>query len=283
MMRGNGLSPRERRDRRTRRNMWVSVGIVVLVVGVIGGMVMIAMGVNPRLDRRLCPIGEPSPREVVIVFDATDPWNEVQRTVIKHEFREIQGSVPRFARVTLYHLEREAGERMPDPAVQLCNPGSLDQLGDVKAAFFANPDSIRARWERGFVGTLDSLIPDRTDAIPRSLIMETVRAGAIDVFGEGEGEGREKHLYVFSDLLQNSAAYTHYEDRVWRQEEARRLADVGALGTRALRGVRVHLFLLDRDVVGVTEGHSRSRLVRFWDAFFSEQGARVQSVRRIEG
>lgn len=278
-----GRSPREQRDRRTRRNLWFAVAAVTVFLGLVGSLVWVARDVNPPLTKDLCPVGENPSDEVVIVFDATDPWNEVQRTVIKQAFQDIQSSVPRFGRVSLYRVGSDTGDVMPEPAVRLCNPGSLDQLGNVKTTLFANADSIRARWEGSFIGKLDSLIPDSKEENPRSYVMETLRAAAIHAFGRRSKQGLEKQLYVFSDLLQNSPAYSHYEDPVWDETDAERLSDVGMLGTQALRNVHVELFLLDRQFIGSTPGHLRSRLVKFWDIYFSEQGAQVHAIRRIEG
>jgi hypothetical protein len=113
--------------------------------------------------------------------------------------------------------------------------------------------------------------------------METLQGAAIEVFGTGPRSDQLRKVHIFSDLLQHSDAFSLYRDARWSPESGRRLADLSSLGTTALDGAEVYLYLVDRDQVGVMGPDYLNALVEFWDAFLAAQNATVLRVRRIEG
>ena len=288
-------SPRELRERRTTRNLRLAaLGVGVFALLAVGG-VLAATRVNPPLGEDLCPVDREPAAEVVVLLDATDPWNAMQRAAIRSEFERIRNGVPRFARVRLYALE-EAADELPAPVVQLCNPGtaadfaSVPILGRLSARFFANPAQLE-RWRGEFEAALDRMLGAVADDAGgrASPIMETIRGIALEVFpaatvGQargGDAPAVDRRLYVFSDMLQHTAAYSHYRAPAWTVEDAAGLADVAAAGTSHLRDVAVEIFLLDRGIRG--DGRGPAALARFWETWFGEQGAGVERVRRMEG
>lgn len=278
-------SPRELRDRRSTRNARLA-GLGVVLFGLLaGGGVYVASLINPALGADLCPTGREPEAEVVVLLDATDPWNATQRAAIRAEFARIQESVPRFGRVRLFALE-ERLDGLPEPVLELCNPGregdfaSVPVLGRLSARFFANPAQL-ARWRGEFEGALDGMLREVAEGAGgrTSPIMETIQGIALDAFPRSSAA--ERRLYVFSDMLQHSPAYSHYQAPAWLGDDAGRLADVAAAGTSHLRGVGVEVLLLDRRIRG--EGRGPADLVGFWETWFAEQGAVVDRVRRMEG
>lgn len=236
-------------------------------------------------------MGRPPIEEIVVILDATDPWNEVQRAVIMQEFRALQHEIPRFARVSLYTLTSASSE-LPAPALQLCNPGNVADLsrsiplGRPGVRLVATPQMVELRWRDGFIARLDSIFEAQgaSAGTRRSPIMETIRSAAISVFGAAPRDtAPPRKLYIFSDMLQHTDRYSHYADTAWTAADAQLLADLSAMGTTALLGAEVHLFLLDRDFVGRGPGNSRSALLEFWHTYFAAQGATLLRVRRIEG
>jgi len=297
------LSPRELRERRSSRNLRLAtVGVGVVALLAVGG-VLVATRVNPPLGDDLCPADREPAAEVVVLLDATDPWNATQRAAIRGEFERIRNAVPRFARVRLFALE-ESLDGLPTPAVALCNPGtendfaSVPVLGRLSARFFANPARLE-QWRGGFETALDDMLSAVADDAGgrASPIMETVRGIALEAFptrapvvraGTASGTPRpgdvtaaDRRLYVFSDMLQHTDAYSHYRASAWSTGDAERLADVAAAGTARLGDVAIEIFLLDRGIRG--EGRGPGALAEFWEAWFAEQGAVVERVRRMEG
>lgn len=279
------LSPRELRERRSTRNARLAgLGVVLFGLSAAGGLYA-ATRVNPPLDDDLCPTTRAAAAEVVVLLDATDPWSPTQKAAIRAEFGRIQRSVPRFARIRLFALD-ESLEGLPAPVLQLCNPGTEDDfaavpiLGRLSAHLFANPAQLE-RWREEFESALDDMLRSVADdaGAAASPIMETIRGIALGAFTDGAGV--ERNLYVFSDMLQHTPAYSHYRTTPWSADDGRRLADVAAAGTAHLHDVHVEVFLLDRGIRG--DGRGPGELVRFWEAWFADQGAVVQRVRRMEG
>lgn len=283
-------SPRQRREQRAKRRLALAVLVVAVMCAAAGGLYYLAGEWNPRLGQDLCPLDRPPVEHVVILLDATDPWNAVQRTVMHQEFRRLQDSIQRFARLHLYAIGPEQAGH-PTALVALCNPGRPSDFADFPligakgAHVVGNPATLDSIWRNAFVQTLDSVfgIVAETGTASSSPIMETLRMAAIDVFGAASGRALPRSVHLFSDLLQHSSLYSHYRSASWTTKDASRLARLDAAGTSALNGVSVHLYLLDRDITGSGPGKERSALVHFWDTFLSEQGATVVRVRRIEG
>ena len=284
-------SPREIKDRAARKKLGGAIALVVIVAASAGILHWIASRANPPLSQvDLCPVDRPISDEIIVIFDATSPWSPIQEAVIEREFRAFQSQLEAHDKVTLYSLNNVAGP-LPEPALSLCHPGTIEDvevplLGPSGTVLVTNRDMIKERWEHGFISKLDSIFSLETESAgsDRSLILETIQSSAIQAWSAREQE-RTSHrsLLVFSDMLQNSELYSHYRDSHWTVEDGKHLADFGEAGTQALQGVEVMIFLLDRPTVGVAPGHMRSDLVGFWDSFFSEQGALLARVRRIEG
>lgn len=284
-------SRRTRRERLSKRILAAAVIAVIALMGTAAWLVSLAVKWNPVLDEQLCPTDRPPAEEVVVLIDVTDAWNATQRAVIKQEFQRIQAAVPRFGRIHLFAV-RPVADTLPSPLLRLCNPGlpsdfdDFPAVGEAGARVVANPVQLEATWRDSYSGKLDSILASEASrgGEASSPLMETLRAAAIQVFGTGENrDDRRRTIHVFSDMLQNSPRYSVYRDPTWTADDGSRLTDPGRLGTISLEGAQVYLYMLDRDVVGATEGHERGALVRLWDRYLAEQGATIMRVRRIEG
>lgn len=283
-------SPRASRERRASRNMLLAaLGAGAFLVAAVA-LFAAARQLHPELDPvTFCPVDRPVEEEHLILLDATDAWDPLQRQVILQEFRQLQSALPRFARVHLYTIER-SDNPLPQPELVLCNPGRasdlepLPILGSLTPAVVANPEQMLERWEQGFIVRMDSTLGQHADSPPadHSRIMETLRGAAVETFGRPGPDSPPRYVHVFSDLLQNSSSYSHYSAPRWTQAEAETLADPGRLGTRALEGAEIEIYLIDRPVFS-DPGRQRGDLVAFWDRYLAAQGAPVRRVARIEG
>ena len=286
------LSPSQERARREQRALRNTTILVVLGVVLVGAGMVAALWWNPTLDEAtLCPTDRSPAGEHIVVLDATDAWNPVQARVVHQEFQRIQQSLPRFARLTLYTLGDEGaharGAEPFAPALSLCNPGRPDDfgafpvLGRLAGHLLANPHAMQERWKAEFAQRLDEVLEAEAQraGAQTSPIMETVRWATL----RAEEPAAPGVVYLFSDLLQHSDAYSVYRARDWNVEAARALADVGRLGTRGLEGYDVEIYFIERGSELAPAHYRRGALVAFWEAFFAQQGARVTRVRRLEG
>lgn len=114
-----------------------------------------------------------------------------------------------------------------------------------------------------------------------SPIMETIQAISASVYGRDAYENVPKRLILVSDLLQNSAHLSLYEEPLDYD------AFASGIGAKALR-INLHL----RDVVVeilFVQRHDHSRigdsmkLITFWERWINEQGGQIERVSKIDG
>ena len=236
---------------------------------------------SPPLDESMCPEGQDTASEVVVILDVTDPWSGLQREVLLTEFDGMRQTLPRFAKVHLF-VVTEDEEELPNAVLSLCNPGgvqdfeSIPLVGRLGAWLFANP-TLLERWQADFQTSLDEVIDQVVESDPgaRSPIAETIWSAGARIFEASTAA--EKRIVLFSDMLQHSEAYSHYRSVTWEREDAASLARGAPAGL--LRGVSVELLLVDRGFDGA--GRGPGRLTEFWEEWFSVQGATLIRVRRI--
>ena len=288
--RSGPLSPWERRERQDSGRLLLLVSIAVVAVVLVAFLVFLATKWNPRLSETLCPVDGTIAEEALVLLDVTDPWNPIQGAVLRQQFQELQERLPRFGRIHLYSLDPDQPELRP-PLLTLCNPGKVADferfpvVGTRGARVISNPTLLEGQWREGFVAKLDSLfqIEISRPESQSSPIMETLRGAAIEVFGTGRRSESRRTVHLFSDLLQFSPHLNLYRDPQWSAETGRRLADLSWLGTTALDGVEIFIYLVDRPQATTVGTRSRGALIELWDAFFSAQNATVVRVRRIDG
>jgi hypothetical protein len=268
-------SPDEMRQRRSSRTLVLAGFGALLFVVVACVSLVVGVRLNPVLDDALCPPPDRISSESVVILDATDPWDDVQAAVIRGEFARLQETIPRFGRVHLFVVE-EGLVGLPDPLLQRCNPGTLDDLGRWKAYVFGNPGNVQ-RWRTEFVVAMDSVLAtvEKNARGGRSPITETIRGAGATIFTHSAPSNRA--IYLFSDMLQHSGEFSHYTSDSWSRAEGERLAEQAT--TMLLPGVRIEIVLVNRGIGG--GGRGPGALVEFWEGWFSKNGAVIDRVRRI--
>ncbi|HEX6996579.1 MAG TPA: hypothetical protein VF322_00440 [Gammaproteobacteria bacterium] len=268
--------------RRERSALAVAGAVFALValVGVGIGAYVLSRASHVAIDpETLCPVEQPPAEVVAVLLDMSDRLNEVQLLAVRnHLNRILYGELPRFARVEVYAVQ-DRPSAVAEPVVGLCNPGKGDDLSRI----YQNPDLARRRWERDFAESIGAKL-DALLAAPDSAsspIFEAIQAVAVRLFGKPEYDGVPKRLIVVSDLLQNvrgrGSHGSHY--RGVPAFEEFRSSPYFAQVRADLDGVRVHLYYMNRSDQSV----QGARHIRFWDEYFSAQGATVMTVERIFG
>lgn len=223
----------------------------------------------------LCPTNHALAQLDVVLLDLSDELTNVQILSIKNHLKRLQDRVPKFAKIEAYTLA-EATSSQPTSFVQICNPGNGDELNQL----YQNPVLARKRWETGFASRLTDEMNRLLKAPPNSEspIFEAIQTTAVRVLSKPEYDGVQKHLIVFSDLLQNvSGKQSHYKSIP--NFDAFKASNYFAQIRTDLTDVDVTLFYITRAKIG-TQGRAH---IDFWDRYFTAQGAAVSSVQRIEG
>lgn len=229
----------------------------------------------PTDSETLCPTHRLVAQLTVVILDVSDQLTDLQILAIKNDFNRVQRTIPRLGRVEVYTLQ-EAASAQPRSFIQLCNPGSGEDLNSL----YQNPQLARKRWETSFDARLSQEIETllRAHADDQSPIYEAIQATVIRTLHRPEFDSTPKRLIIFSDLLHNvRGKQSHYQSAPDFDSFK------GSAYFRQLRtdmsDVDVELYYIRRSAVHAQGGMH----IEFWNRYLSDQGAIVRSVKSIEG
>lgn len=261
---------------RRRRRWQILWGMLALTaaLGIAGTAVLIFFGSRgSALDpMTLCPVSGPRGHAVLLV-DRTDPLNFTQKQALLQYLRELgRGRVEEGELLSVFVLGDDF-TRNARPIFEMCNPGR----GQDKNIWTANPEQIRRQFEDKFLKPMGEVAEQLQSAVPAhdSPIMEMLQLVAINGFRARDVQG-PRRLYVVSDMLQNTPAFSQYRD----DDDFPKFRDtlLYQKNRTDLGGVEVELaYLLN------TPARQTRRHVKFWEDYFRDMGARIVAVKVLEG
>lgn len=190
--------------------------------GALVGLFLLGSACGERLDPQGCPADGPT-REVVVLFDASDPLTPKHRAEVGRILEEMLDpsrssrhgklAVREKERVTVYVLESSA--MGIEPAEQICHPGDPADRSWVDG-LMSGGVIARARWDRfrrELGGVVAELFPEDGQLSEKeSPILETIAAITPRHAGSQRDEQSARtHLVIVSDLLQHTGSLSHYE------------------------------------------------------------------------
>lgn len=258
-------------SRRARRHIAGIVAGSAFVLVLIG---LMAHGFLEReaLDARLCPSGGPA-AQIVLLVDTTDPFTPTQRLAFAALLRELGSVHVKKGELLSVFVLGEAADPSSEPVFEMCNPGN----GDHANRWTSNPEKLRKRHDERFARPLEAIVErlDATKPAQASPIMEMLQVVAINGFRRNGVSGR-KRLIVVSDMMQNTASYSHYRgDNDFHR--FRELPYFQRVKTD-LRTVSVELRYLMHSPAIQNRKHAK-----FWEDYFREMGASLTAVGFLEG
>lgn len=226
-------------------------------------------GLNPD---NLCPAAGPS-GHVVLLVDQTDPLNFTQKQAFLAYLAEFgRGKVAPGELFSVFVIAGDV-QQHAEPLFAMCNPGA----GSDKSVWTANPERWKRQFDSRFLQPMSELADSLLTAKPMSTspIMEMLQLVAIEGFRQQAVAG-PKRLFVVSDMLQNTAAFSHYKaDADFQKFSATpRFANLRA----DLSNVSVELAYLMTAPQRQTRRHAK-----FWEDYFHAMGAKLVAVRILEG
>lgn len=265
-----------RNPRSNRKSLKIPMlsGVIVLLLGTWAGMTWLGKTALVRTDPdTLCPTGQPPSEILVLLLDMSDEYSEPQRLQIRNQIERFRSGLRQFGLVEVYALDRR-GERITKPLLHLCNPGTDADVNSL----YQNPELARKRWAT-FAAKLDEELARlmKADDSDSSPIFEAIQSTALRTFDLPANDGLPKQLLLVSDLLQNvPRKFSQYHDHVpfSQFKNSKYFAEIRA----DLSGVNVHLAYLMRSPALQNTEH-----LLFWEQYFAEQGAAVQTVVPIYG
>ena len=215
----------------------------------------------------LCPTDRAVSHTVVLV-DRTDPLTEEHQRLLSEAIEQAVASLQLYERFSIFLIEGEAPPA-PAPVLSVCKPYD----GTDANWLYENARLMREDYEERFNQPLSATVANlNTQAeAPQSPIMQIIRSVAsLPSFVEAD---RRRKLIVVSDLLQNTADYSHYKTKP--DYRAFRSSPYGATVRPTLDGVEVTLVYLPNRQAQRRQGSAH---LRFWEAYFTEAGAAIVQI-----
>lgn len=248
----------EAAGRRRRAFARALVAGLAVAVGLAGGWLGWRAAAPWAAGLAACATG-PAPARALIVIDATDPLDPRWRAAAEAAILDRAATLPARGRLTIAALA-------PDPAAPVdvvfdaCRPS---EGGRGRFLFDAGLDAETraARLSDFYDARVAPAAPAGRKRTPSPLLEALVALS-------DRTAGPESELILVSDMLQYSAADTHYGQP--RDYEIFAASRAGAGLTAALSGVKVRVFYMRRPGL---EGEQGPHHQAFWRAYFAAAGA----------
>ena len=215
----------------------------------------------------LCRSDRSVPHTVILV-DRTDPFTDLHTMLFESAMERGSAALRVRERLSIFLIEARAPVR-PTPLLSLCKPDD----GSDANWLYENKTLLQRVFEKRFAQPLTALVDGLREPAqaPASPILETIRAVSL-LPSFREASGRRK-LIVVSDLLENTARYSHYTATPDYQDFRR--SPYGASVLPSLHGVEIELVYLPNE--RAQRRQNRAHLA-VWQSYLTEAGARAVQV-----
>jgi hypothetical protein len=204
-----GLTSRETlKKKKDAQGTLIIIGVVVLLL--IGGWYFSQKPTPIALDEIGCTKTQAPPELIAIVIDRTDPMNPVQAASVKKHLERIKTNTPRYAEIRTFTVGPVAQTTLPIN-FRACNPGNPEEI-DIWTEPIKRAVKNWKDFNERFKKYLEGVTPSGSES--QSPLIESIRSIGATTFSDARFDGTpRKRLIIVSDMLQNSALFSHY--RVW--------------------------------------------------------------------
>ena len=258
----------------------ISLMIIVAVALVSGGYFYIDQKEKrPVLSKEdFCPLGEAPHHVTVLVVDASDPLNKVQKLSLNNLVDKlVKEEVPRYGAFVIYAVNTDESYRSK-PVFYRCNPGYSEDDGNTIDKIFENPKKIKRQWREGFRVPLDKELNRNLESgsASSSPIMQSIQWAVVEQFQAPDRANVPHRLVIVSDFLQHTKEYSHYRTKpdfsIFEDSNYYRHVRTNLLG------VDVSLWFIRRE-----SSTSSESLERFWESYFRVQGSNKVQINHLAG
>ena len=269
-----------RRDARRRAEAKERQKAVMLPLGagallVVGILAFYQAGTRvPETDDRLCPKATGPVGATVLLLDTSDPLTPKHRAELDRLAKQITSEdvghigISPGELLAVYELTQDPGS--PRPLISVCRP-AIDPKNRTWRDDIHQGRRFAERDWKSFEDELRDLFPEREgEPQPTSPLLETITVlAARYASGKRGDETFSVHLVVFSDLLQHTPRFSHYEPYPDAKEMRRHARDL----LTDLTGVRVSLFRLERPKYAKWQSEEH---YYWWTELIQDQGGQIE-------
>jgi hypothetical protein len=207
------------------------------------------------------------------VIDRTEAMSPLQTEALRHQLERLKEGLPPMHAIEVYSIVPMGGAVLRPLGGRVCNP-PLPSSG-----LTANPARAKKVWMSKFSEPLEQTFATLLEPHdePTSPILESLQSISVTAFDTID-TSRPRRLVVVSDMLQNTPDFSQYSDRR-TFTELRSSAYYGRVKA-ALPRVQVQILYVRRHQFAAAQGAAH---VRFWEEYFSDCGATLESVVSLNG
>lgn len=249
-----------RRPESKRKSWWIASAIVIVPLLVIafgaGWLKWVTFQYEYAID--LCLKNRPLSGHTVLVIDATDTLDQDKTDYLDKLVERIKRELKPFAKFSIFSVDKKHGG-FPRLVFSLCNPGTAATTN----IFMQAPSHVQRKFDEQFARPLSKVTTDLKEVgdSASSPLLETIQT--VSELRDFSADIPDRHLILFSDMLQNSRKLSHYAPN-WVKNGARITSTLQA----DLTGVNVAVHYLIRRPDLQTAEHRD-----FWREFFTRRGA----------
>ena len=246
--------------------LYLVIGLLILTIG--GWLVYNKIN-TPELNASGCPVKGPY-SEHVVLFDRTDTAKDrpIDELDARKYIQKFKNEVPQYSRLSFYIITDDPKETNIRPIKAVCNPGSVDQLGDLaRLGITVTVKKHREEWENNFGKVINQVVDElmlKTTS-PTSPIFEMINAVSINSFKHSNPKYTHK-LMIFSDFMHHVDEYSFYDSSNIDIKKFINDPYFKKIYTSLRDRVDVELYCYKR----IENGQCSLDIQRFWKDYFKE-------------
>ena len=284
---------KSRRSRMKRKKSSNSVGTTLTVIGAIAILIALVgagvfLSINTEKEialnkNNLCPVSG-ARGTVAVLLDTTDELAPVTKVEVKDKILEIQKTLPRFYRVSVYTLTENGLTK--DPIASICNPGRLDQMDELaQQGLTANPVLIEKKYkefESAISQSISNLFEQKFGAKQSPLLASLQELSIaiplpVNVDEEIYLAGKNKIVFV-TDFLEHTDVFSNYRSGL-SFEEFQKSRATEKFG-KSYNNTEIELLMVRRKI----DLFSTIELAQFWAKVFKKEfNSNIGSLKILSG
>jgi len=257
---------------------------IVALIALVGAGAYLALNTEDEvaLNDDLCP-KRGARATVAILLDTTDELAQVTKTEVKSRILDVQRTLERYYRVSVYTLSEDGLN--PTPIASICNPGRLEQMDKLaQQGLTANPAMIARKYsefETSISNSINSVYAKKFEAAQSPLLsslqeLNGLMPEPVNIDQEFNVAGKNQIIFV-TDLLEHTDVFSNYRSGI-------NIAEYESSRAREKYGRSYEDIDLKFWIVGRNKGNfTTMELMNFWAQIFSKDFNSLPIFQRLPG
>ena len=263
-----------------------AIGAIAILIALVGAGVFLFISTEKEIalnKNNLCPVSG-ARGTVAVLLDTTDELAQVTKVQVKDKILEIQNTLPRFYRVSVYTLTENGLTK--NPIASICNPGRLDQMDEfAQKGWTANPVLIEKKYkefESAISQSINNLFEQKFGAKQSPLLASLQELSIaiplpVNVDEEIYLAGKNKIVFV-TDFLEHTDVFSNYRSGL-SFEEFQKSRATQKFG-KSYNNTEIELLIVRRKI----DLFSTMELAEFWAKVFkTEFKSNIGSLKILSG